>query len=166
MAAVVAAFGHVEAIEEGAAVLAHADLRTARPAGIDRPALVSLGPQLTGLLDLATTRDATWLDVIRQLRDQRRPIYVELDAKTRRISQLLQPLLQPVGDIRENERGDMQVNFLLSHAVHVLHHGHPRFKELLRLLRTAQKDESMVWVVETLDSPTIVDVKPADERLR
>lgn len=159
MDAVLAALGHVEAIEEGAAVLARGDLRAARPERIERPAMVSLGPRLSGLLDLAATRDAVWLDVIRQLEGQGRPIYVEIDSKTRRITQFLQPRQQPVGEVKEIEKGDVQVNLLLSHAVHILRRSHPRFEELLQRLRAAQRDQTMVWVAETLDSHEIVEVK-------
>jgi hypothetical protein len=159
MDAVAAAFGQVEAIEEGAAVLARPDLRAARPERIDRPAMVSFGPEVSGLLDLATTRDAVWLDVIRQLKDQGRPIYVEIDSETRRITQFLQPRQQPVGELKEIEGGDVRVDLLLSHAVHILRRSHPRFTELLQQLQAAQRDGIMVWVAETLDSHEIIEVR-------
>lgn len=159
MAAAETFFGPIEVIKEGADVLAGAELRAARPERIDRPALVSLSPDVSGLLDLATTRDTVWLDVMRHLKDQGRPIYVEIDSQTRRITQFLQPREQPVGDLNESEKGDVQVNLLLSHAVHTLRRNHPRFKELLQRLRAAQRDGAMVWVVETLDSHEIIEVK-------
>lgn len=152
-------FGQIEAIEEGATVLARADLRASRLERIDKPAWVSFGPNVAGLLDLATTRDAVWLDVMRQLKDQGRPVYVEIDPRTRRIRQFLQPRQQPVGELNEIEKGDVQANLMLSHAVHVLRRKHPRFEEFLGRLRAAQRDGSMVWVTETLDSHEIIDVE-------
>ncbi len=159
MDAVEPVFGHIEAIEEGAAVLARADLLAAQTERIDKPAWVSFGPNVAGLLDIATTRDAVWLDVMRQLKDQGRPVYVEIDPRTRRIRQFLQPRQQPVGELKELEKGDVQANLMLSHAVHVLRREHPRFKEFLDRLHAAQRDGSMVWVTETPDSHEIIDVE-------
>lgn len=159
MDAVKAFFGHVEVITEGAAAPGHPDLRAAPPERIDRPVMVSFGPKVSGLLDVATTRDAVWLDVMRQLKDQGRPIYVEIDSKTRRITQFLQPRQQPVGKLKEIKKGDVEVNLLLSHAVHILRRSHPRFKELLQRLRAAKRDGSMVWIAETLDSHEVIEVK-------
>jgi len=152
-------FAHIEAIQEGAAVLGRPELGGTRVERIDNPAWVGFGANVFGLLDVGTTRDAVWLDVMRQLKEQGRPVYVEIDPQTHRITQFLQPRQQPVGELKEIEKGDVQVNLLLSHAVHILRHDHPHFKEMLERLRIAQRDGTMVWVTEAPDTHEIIEVK-------
>ena len=116
-----------------------------------------------GLLDLAQPRSAVWLKVLHSLHEQKLPAYVEVEPRSQQITRLLQPTLQPVGEIEPFERGgDLRVNLRRSHAIHVLRRNHPRFDELRKLLTTASKSETMVWVTETLDSHEIIDVRPAE----
>jgi hypothetical protein len=118
-----------------------------------------------GLLDLTQPRSAVWLKVLHSLHEQQTPAYVEVEPRSRQITRLLQPTLQPVGEIEPVERGgDLRVNLLRSHAVHVLRRGNPRFDELRKLLQTARKSETPVWVTETPDSHEIIDVRPAEAR--
>jgi hypothetical protein len=151
-------FGRIEAFEEGIATAPPTPARAARPERIEKPVVVRIGKEVKGTLDIANPRDAVWLDIMRSLHAAGRPVYVEID-RTGRITQFLQPLEQPVGEIREIENGDVQVELMLSHAVHVLRPSHPQFKQLLERLRDAQRDGKLVWVIETPDSHEILDVR-------
>jgi hypothetical protein len=118
-----------------------------------------------GLLDLTQPRSAVWLKVLHSLHEQKTPAYVEVEPRTQQITRLLQPTLQPVGEIEPLERGgDLRVTLLRSHAIHVLRHNNPRFGELRKLLTAASKSETPVWVTETLDTHEIIDVRPAETR--
>jgi hypothetical protein len=118
-----------------------------------------------GLLDLTQPRSAVWLKVLHSLHQQKTPAYVEVELRSQQITRLLQPTLQPVGEIEPLERGgDLRVNLLRSHAIHVLRRNNPRFAELRKLLTAASKSETPVWVTETLDSHEIIDVRPAETR--
>ena len=149
------AFGRIESFEEG---IARAPPTAARLERIEKPVVVRIGKDIEGTLDIANPRDAVWLDIMRSLYAAGRPVYVELD-RSGRITQFLQPLEQPVGEMREIENGDVQVELVLSHAVHVLRRSHPQFKQLQELLRDAQRDGKLVWVIETPDSHEILDVR-------
>jgi hypothetical protein len=150
-------FGLIEAFEDGRA--AAEAMRAGKIEGLQKPVVVRFAKDLQGVLDVAKTRDAAWFDVMRSLQAAGRPVYVEIDPATRQISQFLQPREQPVGEIRETERGDFEVELLLSHAVHVLRRSHSRFKELLQRLQEAQRQGKLVWVTETLDSHEILEVR-------
>ena len=149
------AFGRIESFEEG---IARAPPTAARLERIEKPVVVRIGKDIEGTLDIANPRDAVWLDIMRSLYAAGRPVYVELD-RSGRITQFLQPLEQPVGEMREIENGDVQVELMLSHAVHVLRRSHPQFKQLQERLRDAQRDGKLVWVIETPDSHEILDVR-------
>ena len=151
-------FGHIEAFEDGPAA-AEALMRAAKAERPQKPVVVRFAKDLRGVLDVAKSRDAVWFDVMRSLQAAGRPVYVEIDRATGQVSQFLQPRQQPVGQIRETEGGDFEVELLLSHAVHVLRRAHPRFKELLQQLQEAQREGKLVWVTETLDSHEIIEVR-------
>jgi hypothetical protein len=151
-------FGRIEAFEEDIATAPPSAVHAARPEPIEMPVVVRIGKDIKGTLDIANPRDAVWLDIMRSLYAAGRPVYVELD-RTGRITQFLQPLEQPVGEIHEIENGDVQVELMLSHAVHVLRRSHLQFKQLQERLRDAQRDGKLVWVIETPDSHEILDVR-------
>jgi len=89
-------FGRIEAFEEG---IETAPPTAGRPGRIEKPVVVRIGKDVKGTLDIANPRDAVWLDIMRSLHAAGRPVYVETD-RTGRITQFLQPLEQPVGEIR------------------------------------------------------------------
>ncbi len=151
-------FGPVEAFEEGARADEFAALGT-RKERVGRPLVVRFARNVRGVLDLASPRDAVWFDVMRELQAVGRPVYVEIDDGNGQITTFLQPREQPVGEIRKLRNGDVEVELLLSHAMHVLPHEHPRFEALLRRLEGARRENAMVWVVETPDTHEILDVK-------
>jgi len=114
----------------------------------------------TALLDLSRREGPVWLTVLRSLREEGTPPYVELDAAGR-ITRLLQPKLQPVVDIQPLDDGpDLRIEFLYSHAVHVLRRKQPQYAKFLALLREARRKKFSVWVTETLDKLEIIDVRP------
>lgn len=115
-----------------------------------------------GYLDLSEPQTVLWLRVLRSLHENQVPAYVEIDKRTKRIMQLLQPKLQPVGDIEPLDQGpDLRVELLNSHALHVLRRKNPQFKAFLELLREAHRKQTLLWVTETLDTHEIIDLRPA-----
>jgi hypothetical protein len=148
-------FGRIEAFEED---IAAAPPSAARPERIEIPVVVRIGKDVKGTLNIANPRDAVWLDIMRSLYAAGRPVYVELDS-TGRITQFLQPIEQPVGKIGDIQNGDVQVELMLSHAVHVLRHSHPHFEQLQERLLDAQREGKLVWVIETPDLHEILDVR-------
>ena len=114
-----------------------------------------------GYLNTSGHRDRLWADVLRSLQEQRQPAYVEIDPRSRSITQLLQPKALTVSDIRPLDKGpDLEVELAISHARHVLRRNHPRFAALRKLLRSAREEQTPVWVTETLDTHEIIDVRP------
>src|SRR5262245_12897937 len=152
-------FGHIEAFEVGSAAAEAMRAAKSTTEGVQTPVVVRFARDLQGVLDVATARDAVWFDVMRSLQAAGRPVYAEIDSDTGRISQFLQPRQQPVGEVRETEDGDYKVELRLSHAVHFLRRGHPRFKELLQRLQEAQRQGNLVWVTETPGSHEILEVR-------
>jgi hypothetical protein len=149
----------IESVEEGAERVGVT--RAERPEE-GRLLSVRFAEGRIGLLDLAEPRAAVWASVLRSLNEHGAPAYVEIDPRTAMIVKLLQPKLQPVGEIRPLDKGpDLQVQLLKSHARHVLRREHPHFQKLLKLLRSAQGEGTELWVTETLNTHEIVDVRPS-----
>ena len=97
---------------------------------------------------------------IASLRTTRQPAYVEVDAKTRRIKNLLLPYRSVVLDLRESSRaGDLQVELEQSHAVHFLRRAGERFEEFRALLEEARRSRQAVLVTDSLDGSSIIDVR-------
>jgi hypothetical protein len=133
-----------------------------RPAADQRMVAIRFSGGRIGLLDGSKPPGSVWGSVLRNLHELSQPAYVEIDPKTDLIRQVLQPKLQPVGGIEAVQKGgDMRVEFLNSHAVHVLRRTHPRYAALLRLLRDAHNKKFLVWVTETLNTHEIIDIRPA-----
>jgi len=152
----------IETLKEGVETVAS---YAAKPEGRAKKTVsVHFSNSQVGHLDLSEPHAAAWLSVIRSLHENHMPAYVEIDEPTKRITQLLQPKLQPVGEIHPIEGGlDLRVEFLNSHALHVLRANHPRFKAFLELLREAQRKRTLLWVTETLDTHELIDVRPASQ---
>src|SRR5215468_328992 len=125
----------IEALKEGDAVSSYAAKAEGRAA---ETVSVHFSNSEVGHLDLSEPHALAWLSVMRSLQEHHMPAYVEIDARTKKITRLLQPRLQPVGEIHPLDPGpDLRVELLNSHALHVLRADHPRFKAFLELLREA-----------------------------
>ena len=150
----------IDALKEGAETAAP---YAAKPAGRAKNTLsIHFSNSEVGYLDLSEPHAVLWLNVLRSLHENQMPAYVEIDERTKRITQLLQPKLQPVGDIHPLDQGpDLRVELLRSHALHVLRGKHPQFKAFLELLREAHRKQTLLWVTETLDTHEIIDVRSA-----
>lgn len=153
----------IDALQEGVDTAAS---YTAKPTARARNIFsIHFSNSEVGYLDLSEPHAALWLQVLRSLHENQVPAYVEIDKRTKRITQLLQPKLQPVGDIHPLDQGpDLRVELLNSHALHVLRRKHPQFKVLLELLREAHRKQTLLWVTETLDTHEIIDVRPAAQK--
>lgn len=116
-----------------------------------------------GLLDLSTQRGAAWSDVLRSLRQRNSPAYVEIDPASSQLTRLLIPKLVTVGDIKPSTQG-VEVELIISHAVHLLRNSHPRYQELLNRLTTAKANGQSVAVIDDPSSHNIIDVTVLAER--
>lgn len=115
----------------------------------------------TGLLDMSLPRSTVWYEVIASMRQSNNPVYMEIDPKTNVITNFLIPLRVKIGDMvpsKEN-RKDLKVELIISHAVHHLRHTNPMFRKLERQLRIAKQKGVEVLVTETPDDHEIIDVR-------
>jgi hypothetical protein len=110
-----------------------------------------------GLLDLSSQRGAVWSDVLSSLRQRNYPAYVEIDPVNTQITRLLTPKVVSVGGIRPSPQG-VEVELIISHAIHVLRSRHPRYQELLDRLKTAQASCEKVAVTDDPSSHDIIEV--------
>jgi hypothetical protein len=106
-------------------------------------------------------RGAVWADVLRSLREQDQPAYVEIAPDTGLITELLLPLRFTVGSIESTEVG-LEIELVVSHARHRLRRSNPDFDELRESLEAARESGEPMLVTET-DDHEIVDVRRADE---
>src|SRR5690349_18303351 len=107
----------------------------------------------------AGRRGEVWADVIESLRVAGRPVYVEIDAATDFIDQVLQPMEYQVA--RLVSRPDvLEVEFVISHARHRLLRSHPEFTRLVRELEESRRSRTALLVVEN-DRHEIVDARTA-----
>jgi hypothetical protein len=114
-----------------------------------------------GFIDMRDRRGAVWADVLRSLREQDQPAYVEIAPDTGLITELLLPLRFTVGSIESTEVG-LEIELVVSHARHRLRRSNPDFDELRESLEAARESGEPMLVTET-DDHEIVDVRRADE---
>jgi hypothetical protein len=122
-------------------------------------ARISFSAGRSGLLDLSTERGEVWADVLASLQQQEAPAYIEIDPASSQITRLLIPQVVNVGSIKPKDQG-VEVELIISHAIHFLRATHPRYQELLRLLRSAQASGQQVAVTEDPSSHEILLVTP------
>ncbi len=110
-------------------------------------------------LDPDDRRSAGFAQVLDGLRQQRLPVYLEVDPETSAITRLLIPHVSRIAAIRSLDVNVLAVELEHSHARHVLRGGAPEFEELEVLLREALDTGDPVVVTET-DDHEIIDVRP------
>jgi len=122
-------------------------------------------------LSVKDKREQVWGKILESLHRQGRPVYVELDATSSAIANLLIPLKSPVRKLGERAAsGGLQVDLTLSSAVHLLRSSHPKYGDFAAVLQEALATGAAVLVTETPDTHEIIDVRrdtipePADER--
>jgi hypothetical protein len=114
----------------------------------------------TGLLDMASARSTVWADVLRSLQQAGRPAYVVIDPETGFITEVLQPIRFSVGRIEETADGEaLEIELIISHAVHILRRSNPDFERLRSTLEKARSERAEVLVTETLTEHEILDVR-------
>ena len=131
------------------------------------------GPTLTvtfadgrqGHLNLSDYRSRVWAQVLQNLYQAGRPAYVEIDPRSRLITQLLQPLRFTVAEIRRVD-GGLEVDLNISHGRHYVRRGNPDFEELRDVLESARKRGREVLVTETLNEHEIIHVQPVAQPAR
>ena len=98
------------------------------------------------------------LEILEESRKMGIPVYVDVYSDSKAITRLLIPLLAKVNRISEKE-DEIYVEMEISSARHVLNRSNPNFDELLKNLRTAEKNKTLMIITET-DKHEIIDVRP------
>jgi len=117
---------------------------------------VTLTDGRTARFDPRDRRAPALASVLEDLREQRNPVYLELDTGSGFISRVRIPMIVRVESIREGP-SEVTVTLFRSHARHTVRRD---AHELLRTLRAAGDDQ---WLaVTTTDSGEIIDARPYD----
>lgn len=95
--------------------------------------------------------------MLEALQQQNAPAYIEIDPVSSQISQLLIPMVVNVGEIKSTDAG-VDVELIISHAIHHLKSHHPRYEELLNRLKSARANGEHVAVTEDPTSHDILQV--------
>ena len=102
-------------------------------------------------------RSSGFRAVLRQLRDQRRPVYVEVGADGDTVDRLMLPLPTRVVRVEEGDR-ELLVEVVGSHAVHRVDLSEPGADDLAGVLREALASRGGVLLVED-DLHRVIDVE-------
>lgn len=121
---------------------------------------LDLGEGRLVLLEPGDERSAGYLRVIDGLREQGRPIAVEL-GEGGRINRLFGPHVTPVVAVHQLDGGGLDVELASSHARHTLRPEQPGFDEMRRLLEEVAGTGRMVLVTQDLVDG-ILDVRDID----
>jgi hypothetical protein len=111
-------------------------------------------------VDMSERRGQVLAEVLHSLHESGQPAYVEIDPQSGLITELLLAITYRVGRLLPADPG-VEVELVVSHAMHFLRPTNPRFAELRATLEAARKSGSYVVVSETHDEHEIVDVRPA-----
>jgi len=104
-------------------------------------------------------RAAGVLEILEELREMGAPVYVEVHPQSKAIIRLLIPMVGKVASISEAKGDEIHVEMEISSARHVLNRSTPDFDEILKTLRTAKENKTLMIVTET-DKHEIIDVRP------
>ncbi len=153
-------------VERVAQVSAAAEAPRAAPAaGGKRYRSVTFASGNAGLVDISKPAGPVWAEVLESSRSSNRPVYVEVDANTNEITQVLIPLVSAVTTVTGSDSDAViEVEFRFSHAKHYLRRTNPAFRSLLQMLRAAQGSDDELVVTETGDGFEILDVRPSPQR--
>jgi len=111
------------------------------------------------MLDLTSSRSKVWAEVLASLREAKQPAYVEIDPETHLITQLLLPRAYTIARMDKIDDG-WEIQFIPSHARHVLRRSHPDFAAISAMLQNVRRSGSTVLVTETLDTHELIDLRP------
>jgi hypothetical protein len=110
-------------------------------------------------LDPADSRSVGFSQILDGLREQKLPVYLEVDPATSAITRLLIPHVTRIVGVQPIDEGSLTVELELSQARHLLRRGQPDFAELENQLRDAVRSGDPVILTED-DAHQIIDVRP------
>jgi len=128
-----------------------------REAPLDGFSIEFEGKQVARLIP--DERAAGVLEILEELRKMRAPVYVDVHPESKAIIRLLIPLVGKVASISEAKGDETHVEMEISSARHILNRSIPDFNEILKTLRTAKENKTLMIVTET-DKHEIIDVRP------
>jgi len=137
---------------------------------LDRPALEVLdalaGPlnvyfddRQTAQLDSADPQFTVYADILAEIKQQRLPVYVEVDPQNKRITALEIPVPGKVAALSVDPSGEIAFRLDSSTRFFTLEPGNPHARHWLHVLHDAQIDGTTVLVTETEVEPEIVDIR-------
>jgi hypothetical protein len=129
-------------------------LREASPDGFS---IEFEGKQVARLLP--DEKAAGILEILEELRKMGAPVYVDVHPDSKAIIRLLIPLVGKVAGISEVKGDEIHVAIEISSTRHVLIRSNPDFDEILKTLRSARENKTLMIVTET-DNHEIIDVRP------
>jgi hypothetical protein len=109
-------------------------------------------------LDPADRRAAGFAQILGELAERQRPVYVEVDPDTTGILRLLIPRVTRVVGMEPIAQGSYDVQLEMSHGRHVLRRDSPGFEKLESRLRDAIRSTDPLILTET-DAHEIIDVR-------
>lgn len=113
----------------------------------------------SGYLDMSVPRSAVWADILESLSLENQSAYVILDPDTDEIIELQIPQKLNVGEIgKPDKEGDVEVELIISSALHFIRKNNPNFSKLLKALQDAKAKDIPVIVTEN-DDHEIIDVR-------
>lgn len=121
------------------------------------PPLVELEAGRRVRLDPANPQSAGFAQVLDGLRQQKLPVYLEVDPATSSITRVLIPYVTRVVQVSAAQDG-LDVEIDLSHARHVLRRGSPDFDEMEKALRESMSTGGIIVLTED-DAHNIIDVR-------
>jgi hypothetical protein len=121
---------------------------------------ISFAGGLSGILDMQHPHSVVWSRLLDLHQRLNKPVYVEIDPETQRITELLIPQPSRVMSIEIQPDGDVEVLFFTSQARHYLRRGHPDFQSMLDALQQAANSALTMLVTAAREDHEIIDVRP------
>ena len=122
--------------------------------------IVNFEAGLSGFLDMKNPRDLIWANILDLQRRNNKPVYVEIDAESNVITQLLVPEAARVMSVEGQGEGDVNVLFFTSQARHYLRRENPDFQTMLNALQDAKESKTAILITASRNDYEIIDVSP------
>jgi len=112
-------------------------------------------------LDMSKPQAKSWAGILDSVQRMKQAIYLRIDSETRVIAELLLPQPFKIAAVKSpDQKGDVEVELVISAARHYLRRANPGFRNLLTALQIATQTELPVLVTESRDRQGIIDVRP------
>jgi len=128
-------------------------------ASVQEPPSVHFESGETARLDPAHRHAHLYADVLEDARNAAIPVYVEIDAATSAISELLIPIDGVMKHIGYDGAGNAEIEIDMSHAIHILRKDSKDFDRLVGIAKDALANHKRVAITER-PGAGIIDIRP------